>query len=380
MKDLKTFLKEKKEKLKITGSIASAIAIISTSSCSISGNNSDSSKSNSSNITNSYSATTKESTTIQTKESTLPETTTTTEKKKPITTQQTTATSTTTKTPETITTTTNEIITPAPITTNIPATEKPIESTTKTVTTKEPIKTTIVTTTEKVETTTTSTSKKIEEPIEYNTRTDEIKGYYNNTELNDTEILTENNVNNYEDFLSVASNINGGLYINYQVYYNLDTNKCEVTMTDAFLENILFLTFINNEYIDNKTLKDILNPYSYEELSYMTDNTIIIFNRNLYENIYYDFSKIIINKNLNKLLTNIQNAYKTNDYRTVEKLCNENYKKYNAFIDLMLLMYEHNMPEIENYITNENSFELSLQVIDKTGIYERAHQKTLVLQ
>ena len=361
MKNFNLFMNEKKEKLKIAGSIVGGVTIIALSSCNVSNVKNDSSWVETS-ILSSVSTTTIQTNNTPSYSTTSNKTQTTTKE----TTTQTTTTSTTTKAPETITTTTNEvIITPSPVTTNIPATAKPIESTTK-VTTKV------------TQTTTKTTTTKKEEPIEYETRTDEIIGYYNSVELNNTTKLTKQNVNNYEDFLSVA-NSKPGICL-YQVYYNLDTNKREKVMTGGYLENILFLTLLNEQYINDSTVAKILKPYSHEELSYMTNNTIIIFNRDLYEHTYYDFSNITIDKKICSLLTNIQNAYKKNDYKLVEKLCNEHYKKYNDFVDLLLLMYEYNMPEISEYITDENSFDLSLQVIDKTGIYDRAHQKVLVKQ
>lgn len=371
MKNFNLFMNEKKEKLKIAGSIVGGVTIIALSSCNVSDIKNDNSSVETStlnsistttipdNNTTSYSTTSnKTQTTI--KETTTQTTSTTTNAPETI------ITTTTTKVPETITTTTNEIIiTPSPVTTNIPATEKPVESTTK-VTTKV------------TQTTTKTTTTKKEKPIKYETRTDEIKGYYDNVKLNNVTKLTKQNINNYEDFLSVAS-IRPNAYF-YGVYFNLDSNKKESTITDGYLEKIIFLTLLNEKYINDDTLKKILKPYSREELSYVVDNSIVVFNRNLYEHIDYNFSNITIDKALCNLLTNIQNAYKKNDYKTVEKLCNQNYKKYNDFVDLLLLMYEYNMPEISEYITNENSLDLSLQLVDKTGIYDRAHQKVLVKQ
>ena len=356
MKNFNLFMNEKKEKLKIAGSIVGGVTIIALSSCNVSNVKNDSSSVETS-ILSSVSTTT-----IQTNNTSSYSTTSNkTQTTKKETTTQTTPTSTTTKAPETITTTTNEvIITPSPVTTNIPATEKPGEATTK-VTTKV-----------------TQTTTKKEEPIEYETRTDEIKGYYSSVKLNSTTKLTKQNINNYEDFISVAS-IRPNAYF-YEVYFNLDSNKKESTITDGYLEKIIFLTLLNEKYINDDTLKKILKPYSREELSYVVDNSIVVFNRNLYEHIDYNFSNITVDKTLCNLLTSIQNAYKQNDYKTVEKLCNQNYKKYNDFVDLLLLMYEYNMPEISEYITNENSLDLSLQLVDKTGIYDRAHQKVLVKQ
>ena len=356
MKNFNLFMNEKKEKLKIAGSIVGGVTIIALSSCNVSNVKNDSSSVETS-ILSSVSTTT-----IQTNNTSSYSTTSNkTQTTKKETTTQTTTTSTTTKAPETITTTTNEvIITPSPVTTNIPATEKPGEATTK-VTTKV-----------------TQTTTKKEEPIEYETRTDEIKGYYSSVKLNSTTKLTKQNINNYEDFISVAS-IRPNAYF-YEVYFNLDSNKKESTITDGYLEKIIFLTLLNEKYINDDTLKKILKPYSREELSYVVDNSIVVFNRNLYEHIDYNFSNITVDKTLCNLLTSIQNAYKQNDYKTVEKLCNQNYKKYNDFVDLLLLMYEYNMPEISEYITNENSLDLSLQLVDKTGIYDRAHQKVLVKQ
>lgn len=356
MKNFNLFMNEKKEKLKIAGSIVGGVTIIALSSCNVSNVKNDSSSVETS-ILSSVSTTTISNNNTSSYSTTSNKTQTTTKE----TTTQTTTTSTTTKAPETIPTTTNEvIITPSPVTTNIPATEKPGEATTK-VTTKV-----------------TQTTTKKEEPIEYETRTDEIKGYYSNVKLNNTSKLTKQNINNYEDFISVAS-IRPNAYF-YEVYFNLDSNKKESTITDGYLEKIIFLTLLNEKYINDDTLKKILKPYSREELSYVVDNSIVVFNRNLYEHIDYNFSNITVDKTLCNLLTSIQNAYKQNDYKTVEKLCNQNYKKYNDFVDLLLLMYEYNMPEISEYITNENSLDLSLQLVDKTGIYDRAHQKVLVKQ
>ena len=169
-------------------------------------------------------------------------------------------------------------------------------------------------------------------------------------------------------------------FVQYHTYANLDTGKYENYETDSYIERILLVTLLNEKYINDNSLKKILKPYSREELSYVVDNSIVVFNRNLYEHIDYNFSNITVDKTLCNLLTSIQNAYKQNDYKTVEKLCNQNYKKYNDFVDLLLLMYEYNMPEISEYITNENSLDLSLQLVDKTGIYDRAHQKVLVKQ
>ena len=374
----KTFLKEKKEKLKITGSIASAIAIISTSSCSISGNNSDSSKSNSSNITNSYSATTKESTTIQTKESILPETTTTTEKIKPITTQQTT-------TQETTNVTTIETTT-TPFTTV--ATPKPIETivTTKTETTKP-----IITTPKPIVTTTTTATTTKPEPIEYNTRTEEIKAYYN-IDLNNKTKLTKDNINDYQTFLTIAYNLysdtsieynkNGYdiFFTNYVVYYNLDTNEYEQYITDSTLERLIFITLLNYEYIDDNTLNKLLKIYTHDELIGLNYNMVSILDDNIYDRKYYDYDKIIVNENLKTLLTNIQSAYKKNDYTTLEKLCNDNFGKYNNMVDTVLLTYEYTVNSIENFPVEETPFQLAQQAIDSMGVYERAHQKTLVLQ
>ena len=195
MKNFNLFMNEKKEKLKIVGSIVGGVTIIALSSCNVSNVKNDSSSVETP-ILSSVSTTT-----IQTNNITSYSTTS---NKTQTTTKETTTTSTTTKAPETITTTTNEvIITPSPVTTNTPATAKPVESTTK-VTTKE------------TQTTTKTPTTKKEEPIEYETRTDEIKGYYDNVKLNNTTKLTKQNVNNYEDFLSVAQNLYSETSIEYK--------------------------------------------------------------------------------------------------------------------------------------------------------------------
>lgn len=383
MKDLKTFFKEKKEKLKIAGSIASAIAIISTSSCSISNNDSNSSKQNSSDETNPYSATTKENTTIETKESaSTKKTTTTTEKIKPITTRQTTiqeTTNATTIAPATTPFTT--VVTPKPVETIV--TTK-IETTKPIITTPKPIVTT---------TTTTTTATTIKpEPIEYNTRTEEIKAYYNNISLNDETKLTKNNINDYQTFLTIANNLysdtsieynkNGYniFFTNYAVYYNLDTNEYERYVTDSYLEKLIFLTLLNYEYIDDNTLNKLLKIYTQDELNGIAYNSGSIFLYDLDKEKYYDYDKIIVDENLKKLLINIHNAYKKNDYITVEKLSNDNFGKYNNMVDIILLTYAYMCDYVEKYPCEETPSILLLQVADSMGVYERAHQKTLVLQ
>ena len=120
MKNFNLFMNEKKEKLKIAGSIVGGVTIIALSSCNVSDIKNDNSSVETS-ILSSVSTTTipdnntsSYSTTPNKNQTTTKETTTQT-------------TTTTTKAPDTITTTTNEvIITPSPVTTNIPATEKPV--------------------------------------------------------------------------------------------------------------------------------------------------------------------------------------------------------------------------------------------------------------
>ena len=373
MKNFNLFMNEKKEKLKIAGSIVGGVTIIALSSCNVSNVKNDSSSVETS-ILSSVSTTTIQNNNTSSYSTTSNKTQTTTKE----TTTQTTTTSTTTKVPETITTTTNEvIITPSPVTTNIPATEKPVESTTK-VTTKI------------TQTTTKTTTTKKEEPIEYETRTDEIKGYYDNVKLNNTTKLTKQNVNNYEDFLSVAQNLysetsieyknNGLCFIYYLVNYNLDTNKYEVYKTNSSIEKTILLTLLNENYINDETLKKILKPYTKDELIGIMSYTWTIFCNDLAGGRYYDYSKIIIDNNLKKTMINVQNAYNKKDYKTLEKLCNENFGKYSDIIDVLLLCYEYPFDEIKTYPTDKHAYNISLEIIDKTGIYDRAHQKVLVKQ
>ena len=263
MKNFNLFMNEKKEKLKIAGSIVGGVTIIALSSCNVSDIKNDNSSVETS-ILSSVSTTTisnnntpSYSTTSNKNQTTTKETTTQT------------TTSTTTKAPETITTTTNEvIITPSPVTTNIPATEKPVESTTK-FTTKE------------TQTTTKTTTTKKEEPIEYETKTDEITGYYNNFESNKTIELTKQNINNYNDFMSSTEKFYfsiAGPFVQYHTYANLDTGKYENYETDSYIERILLVTLLNEKYINERInyLKDIAkidpwNDYSIPEVI----NTII---------------------------------------------------------------------------------------------------------
>ena len=373
MKNFNLFMNEKKEKLKIAGSIVGGVTIIALSSCNVSNVKNDNSSSETS-ILSSVSTTTIQTNNTSSYSTTSNKTQTTTKE----TTTQTTTTSTTTKAPETITTTTNEvIITPSPVTTNIPATEKPGEATTK-VTTKV------------TQTTTKTTTTKKEEPIEYETRTDEIIGYYNSVELNNTTKLTKQNVNNYKDFLSVAQNLysetsieyknNGLCFIYYLVNYNLDTNKYEVYKTNSSIEKTILLTLLNENYINDETLKKILKPYTKDELIGIMSYTWTIFCNDLAGGRYYDYSKIIIDNNLKKTMINVQNAYNKKDYKTLEKLCNENFGKYSDIIDVLLLCYEYPFDEIKTYPTDKHAYNISLEIIDKTGIYDRAHQKVLVKQ
>lgn len=387
MKNFNLFMNEKKEKLKIAGSIVGGVTIIALSSCNVSDIKNDNSSVETStlnsistttipdNNTTSYS-TTSNKTQITVKETTAQTTTVSTTTKVP----ETIITTTTTKVPETIATVSNEvIITPSPVTTNIPATEKPIESTTK-VTTKE------------TQTTTKTTTTKKEEPIEYETRTDEIIGYYNSIELNNTIKLTKQNVNNYEDFLSVANNLyrstsfivneNNICFYTYWVDYNLDTNKYEYESYESTskIEKIILLTLLNENYVNDDTLKKILKPYTKDELIGITSYIWTIFCYDLAGGRYYDYSKIIIDDNLKKTMINVQNAYNKKDYKTLEKLCNENFGKYSDIIDVLLLCYEYPFDEIKTYPTDKHAYNISLEIIDKTGIYDRAHQKVLVKQ
>ena len=372
MKNFNLFMNEKKEKLKIAGSIVGGVTIIALSSCNVSDVKSDDSSIETSTLSISTATTKKE-------ESSVSITSSKTESTKKETTNQTTTSTTTpatTKSPETITTTTSEIITPTPITTNIPATEKPVSTTVKT--------TKVTQTTTKKQTTTV----KEEVPIEYDTRTDEIKGYYNNVELNNTTKLTKQNINNYNDFLSVSNSFyydstlisdNDFIFRKYITYANLDTGKYENYKTDSYLERILLLTLLNKDYLNDSTLKEILKPYKRNELDITSINITFIFQSDIENKIYYDYSKIMVDKNLAKTLNNMQNAYKKGDYKTVEKLCNQNWGK-NDMADILMLVYEHNMPEIETYPVESTSVDLALEIIDKTDIYDRAHQKVLVKQ
>ena len=365
MKNFNLFMNKKKEKLKIAGSIVGGVTIIALSSCNVSNVKNDSSSveipilSSVSTTTISNNNTPNYSTTSNKTQNTTKETTT-----------QTTTTSTTTKAPETIPTTTNEvIITPSPVTTNIPATEKPVESTAK-VTTKV------------TQTTTKTTTTKKEEPIEYETKTDEITGYYNNFEANDTIELTKQNINNYNDFMSSTENFYfsiTGPFVQYHTYANLDTGKYENYETDSYIERILLVTLLNEKYINDNSLKKILKPYTKNDLDITAVNITFIFQTDIDNEIYYDYSKIMADKDLAKTLNNMQNAYKKGDYKTVEKLCNQSWGK-NDMADILMLVYEHNMPEIEAFPIESPSVDLALKIIDKTGIYDRAHQKVLVKQ
>lgn len=382
MKNFNLFMNEKKEKLKIAGSIIGGVTIIALSSCNVSDikdNNSlnETSTLNSistttipdNNIT-SYS-TTSNKTQITVKETTTQTTSTTTNAPETI------ITTTTTKVPETITTTTNEIIiTPSPVTTNIPATEKPVESTTKVTT--------------KVTQTTTKTTTKKEEPIEYETRTDEIKGYYDNVKLNNVTKLTKQNINNYDDFMSTVSSLyyktsskhenNNLSFLYYHVYYNLDNGRNEKSLSDSYIEKIIFLTMLNENELNNENIKKILKPYTIDELKGLCDNMMIIFDHDIQGERYYEYSNIISDEKLASILTNVQNSFIKKDYNFLQKLCNDNYGKYNMFIDAILIEYE----SLTNYITDfpcgEMDFDLARKSIEQTGIYDRAHQKVLVKQ
>ena len=374
MKNFNLFMNEKKEKLRIAGSIVGGITIIALSSCNVSDVKSDDSSIETSTLSISTATTKKE-------ESSVSITSSKTESTKKETTNQTTTSTTTpatTKSPETITTTTSEIITPTPITTNIPATEKPVSTTVKT--------TKVTQTTTKKQTTTV----KEEVPIEYDTRTDEIKGYYNNVELNNTTKLTKQNVNNYNDFMNTVSNFyyktsakheNNNLnFIYYNVYYNLDNGKNEKYLSDSYIEKIIFLTMLNENELNNENIKKILKPYTIDELKGLCDNMMIIFDHDIQGERYYEYSNIIANEKLATILTSAQKAFIKKDYNLLQKLCNDNYGKYNMFVDAILVEYE----SLTNYITDfpcgEMDFDLAKKSIEQTGIYDRAHQKVLVKQ
>lgn len=390
MKNLKLFKKENLEKFKIAGSIIGTITLMSISSCKVikvENNNS------SHNIqTNEIIGSIISESTPNTVDNEVPETISTTTpsiesipETIPITIQ-----TTTTQVPETTIITT-------PITTTTIATPEPIISTTistttSQITTTKPIETKPITTTQTTTVTTTpvvQTTPVETPPIEYNTRTEEIKAYYK-FEYNDVNTLTKDNINNYNDFLNVADNFHWktstysdeyGLVMQlYTVYYNLDTNSRDKYKTNSYIEKIVFLSLLNEEYINDETFKKILGIYTYDELKGLNRNAISVINKDMHYERYYDYSKIVINKNLRTLLTNIQNAYKEKDYVTLEKLCNENFEKYNTMVDSILLIYIESTNEINNYPTEETAFELAQKAIDDMGIYDRLHPKTLVLQ
>ena len=120
-------------------------------------------------------------------------------------------------------------------------------------------------------------------------------------------------------------------------------------------------------------MKKILGIYTYDELKGVNKNLISIIDDDIYYERYYDYSKIVINKNLKTLLTNVQNAYKEKDYVTLEKLCNENFGKYNTMVNSILLLYEYLSNEIYDFPTEETPFELAQKAIDDMGIYDRLH-------
>lgn len=256
---------------------------------------------------------------------------------------------------------------------------KVVITTTTAATTPKPVETKPVSTTPATTTTAVQTP-----PVEYSTRTEEIKACYN-VKYEDVKTLTKSNINNFEKFVNVCHNFyydtsvdfnkNGyDIFFNYYtVYYNLDTNSIDKYITDSYIEKIVFLSLLNEEYINDETFKKILGIYTYDELKGINRNAIYIFCKDMENQRYYDYSKIVINKNLRMLLTNVQNAYKEKDYVTLEKLCNENFGKYNTMVDSILLSYEKLSNEINNYPTEETAFELAEKTIDDMGIYDRLH-------
>ena len=107
---------------------------------------------------------------------------------------------------------------------------------------------------------------------------------------------------------------------------------------------------------------------------------MIIFDHDIQGERYYEYSNIIADEKLASILTNVQNSFIKKDYNLLQKLCNDNYGKYNMFIDAILIEYE----SLTNYITDfpcgEMDFDLARKSIEQTGIYDRAHQKVLVKQ
>ena len=170
-----------------------------------------------------------------------------------------------------------------------------------------------------------------------------------------------------------------GPFVQYHTYANLDTGKYENYETDSYIERIILVTLLNEKYINDNSLKKILKPYTKNDLDITAVNITFIFQTDIDNKIYYDYSKIMADKDLAKTLNNMQNAYKKGDYKTVEKLCNQNWGK-NDMADILMLVYEHNMTEIEAFPIESPSVDLALKIIDETGIYDRAHQKVLVKQ
>ena len=87
----------------------------------------------------------------------------------------------------------------------------------------------------------------------------------------------------------------------------------------------------------------------------------------------YCNSKIIVDDNLKTLLIDIQNSCINGDHKTVENLCNINFGKYNATVDLLLMMYATQMDEIDNLPTDKTPSEMSVTLVDDMGIYDRLH-------
>ncbi len=387
MKNFKSFKKNKKEKLKFIGSLTSATIIITLSSCSVLNNSSNSSESKS---------TEKSSISIEQSPLSSQETMSTSKKTIITTTYSTNSTNKTPANTETAivqnttfitknsTTSTKSIETPN-IQTAVP---KPIETPNIQTTAPKPIETPydssektsteIYTSEQSITKNTTSIA-----PAPKN-RIDEIITYYEQYIIvgKKVDYITKDNINNINDFFAFFEKFFTSTtpLSFYNLYYDIESNTYESCNRTGYFEKILFLTYLNIDYINDDTLNKLAGIYTKDEVEGLSSCISSILYEDINQGLYYDYSKFVIDKNLQNLLVNVHNAYINDDFDKLEKLCNDNFDKYNSLVNMILLNYEYACNKISNFPTNNGTSYYSTLLANEFNIYNKTHQKTLVLQ
>ena len=155
----------------------------------------------------------------------------------------------------------------------------------------------------------------------------------------------------------------------YNVYYNIDNNKYESTISHGGKEKDLLVAILNLEYMEQDTLYELFGHYSKDELKGLCFNIASVFGNDLSWGRYYNYSNIVVNKNLRNLLNEMTEYYKAGNTAKLEQLCNSNLGKYNDLVDIILLNYICN----ENIITDKYPSEIAYDMAENMNLYDAIH-------